>query len=129
MVRLCVSGHRTMLNQSQNSLFNSALKQSSAVRKDLDAFADAPSSSAALQGQISAALTSFSRTIDDYDNMSKRELIPAKQEKAYARIKSFRAELADYRAQFDNLKKEREDTVRAPSHEMGQTIVKADRGD
>ncbi|KAI9757440.1 MAG: hypothetical protein M4579_003456 [Chaenotheca gracillima] len=94
-----------------NSLFNSALKQSAAVRKDLDSFADAPpGASPALQGQISASLTSFSRTVDDYDGMSKRELIPAKQEKAYERVKGFRAELTQYRQQFERVKKDREDS-------------------
>ncbi|KAI9816245.1 MAG: protein transport protein bos1 [Pycnora praestabilis] len=93
-----------------NSLFNSALKQSSLIRRDLDAFAEAPStSSSALQGQTSTSLTSFSRTIDDYYIMAKRELIPTKQEKAYERVKNFRSELSDYRSQFDRLKKERED--------------------
>ncbi|KAM5429533.1 Protein transport protein bos1 [Microsporum canis] len=93
-----------------NSLFNAALKQSAAVRRDLDAFAEAPTSGpAALQGQISASLTSFSRTIDDYSSLSKKELIPAKQEKAFERVKNFRTELADYRLQFDRLRKEREE--------------------
>lgn len=44
--------------------------------------------------------------------MAKRELIPSKQEKAYERIKSFRADLLDYRQSFDRLKKDREETVR-----------------
>ncbi|KAI9788060.1 MAG: protein transport protein bos1 [Peltula sp. TS41687] len=92
-----------------NSLFNSALKQSSLVRKDLDAFAEAPhSASPALQGQISASLASLSRTIDEYNGMAKRELIQSKQEKAYERIKNFRADVADYREQLERLKKERE---------------------
>ncbi|KAI9825518.1 MAG: hypothetical protein M1819_000510 [Sarea resinae] len=42
--------------------------------------------------------------------MAKRELIPTKQEKAFERVKSFRAELVDYRQQFARLKKEREDS-------------------
>ncbi|DAA75561.1 TPA_exp: hypothetical protein A8136_1635 [Trichophyton benhamiae CBS 112371] len=93
-----------------NSLFNAALKQSAAVRRDLDTFAESPTSGpAALQGQISASLTSFSRTIDDYSSLSKKELIPAKQEKAFERVKNFRTELADYRLQFDRLRKEREE--------------------
>lgn len=62
-------------------------------------------------GQISASLTSLSRTIDDYSETAKKELIPAKQEKAYERIKNFRAELLDYRRTFDHLKKDREDSV------------------
>ncbi|KAL8654508.1 MAG: hypothetical protein Q9210_001453 [Variospora velana] len=94
-----------------NTLFNSALKQSSSVRRDLDAFAENPAaSSPALQGQISASLTSLSRTIDDYSETAKKELIQAKQEKAYERIKNFRAELLDYRQTFDHLKRDREDS-------------------
>ncbi|KAI9868812.1 MAG: protein transport protein bos1 [Trichoglossum hirsutum] len=94
-----------------NSLFNSALKQSSSVRKDLDAFSENPlTSSPALQGQISASLTSLSRTIDDYDGMAKRELIPAKQEKAFERVKNFRSELLEFRQQLERLKAERDDT-------------------
>lgn len=65
----------------------------------------------AITGQISASLTSFSRTIDDYSSLSKKELIPAKQEKAFERVKNFRTELADYRLQFDRLRKEREEAV------------------
>ena len=64
-----------------------------------------------LIGQISATLTSFSRTIDDYSETTKKELNPAKQEKARERIKNFRAEIADYRQRFESLRKEREETV------------------
>ena len=49
--------------------------------------------------------------MDDYSALSKKELIPAKQEKAFERVKSFRTELGDYREQFDRLRKEREDAV------------------
>ncbi|KAL9632689.1 MAG: hypothetical protein Q9164_005156 [Protoblastenia rupestris] len=97
-----------------NSLFNSALKQSSSIRRDLDAFAESPqTSSPALQGQISASLTSLSRTIDDYAEMAKKELVTAKQEKAYERIKNFKSELADYRQTLDRLKKDREEAQTA----------------
>ncbi|KAI9892820.1 MAG: protein transport protein bos1 [Vezdaea aestivalis] len=92
-------------------LFNSALKQSASVRKDLDAFADSPNTaSLALQGQISASLSSFSRTIDDYDGMVKKELVPAKQEKGIERVKTFRAELVEHRDRLAALKQAREDT-------------------
>ncbi|GAQ05837.1 protein transport protein bos1 [Aspergillus lentulus] len=60
-------------------------------------------------GQIAASLASLSRTIDDYSALSKKELIPEKQEKAFERVKNFRAELADYRTHFDQLRKEREE--------------------
>ena len=44
--------------------------------------------------------------------MAKRELIPAKQEKAKERVKNFRRELEEYRAQFNKLKRDREEAVR-----------------
>ena len=47
--------------------------------------------------------------------MAKKELIPAKQEKALERIKNFRGELADYRQTLERLKKDREDNVYMPS--------------
>lgn len=62
-------------------------------------------------GQIAASLASLSRTIDDYSALSKKELIPEKQEKAFERAKNFRVELADYRTHFDRLRKEREEAV------------------
>lgn len=63
-------------------------------------------------GQVAASLASLSRTVDDYSALSKKELIPAKQEKAFERVKNFREELGDYRQRFDQLRKEREDAVR-----------------
>jgi hypothetical protein len=64
-------------------------------------------------GQISASLASFSRTIDDYSGLAKSELIPEKKEKAIEREKNFRTALSDYRQQFERLRKEREEAVRA----------------
>ncbi|KAK5086430.1 protein transport protein bos1 [Lithohypha guttulata] len=95
-----------------NVLFNSALKQSTSLRKDLDTFAQSPqTASAALQGQISTSLQNLSRTLTDYENLSRNELNPEKKEKAGERLKNFRGDLASYRAQFDELKKERETAV------------------
>jgi Golgi SNAP receptor complex protein 2 len=86
------------------------------VRRDLDAFADTPAGlTPALQGQISASLTSLSRTIDEYDSVTRRELNTEKQSKGFERIKGFREEVTEYRAQFERLRKEREDTVRSVS--------------
>ena len=53
--------------------------------------------------------------------MAKKELIPAKQEKAFERIKNFRGELADYRQTLDRLKRDREDNVCMPRHCAGVT--------
>ena len=94
--------------------FNSALKQSTAIRKDLEAFAQAPATaSPALQGQISTTLTSFSRTLEDYQTLSRSELNEEKKQRALERVKNFRADLASYRTQFDQLKKEREGALAA----------------
>ncbi|RDW69298.1 protein transport protein BOS1 [Coleophoma cylindrospora] len=88
-----------------NSQFNAALKQSTSLARDLSTASSAPITPSLL-GQISASLTSFTRTLETYDNLAKAELIPSKQEKAFERLKSFRAELANYRKQFAALKSE-----------------------
>ncbi|KAF2870564.1 v-SNARE protein-like protein Bos1 [Massariosphaeria phaeospora] len=87
-----------------NALFNSALRQSTSLRKDLDLFADSATPSPALQGQISASLTSFARTIDDYAKLAKQEPVQTKQEKAFERLKTFKSELGEYRDSFQRIK-------------------------
>lgn len=62
-------------------------------------------------GQLSTSLTVFSRTVDDYSSWAKKELIPARKEKAFERLKIFRDEVSDYRGVFDKLKKERDQAV------------------
>ncbi|KIW08700.1 uncharacterized protein PV09_00647 [Verruconis gallopava] len=91
-----------------NSLYNSALRQGTSIRKDLDALAEGSQTSPALIGQINASLTSFARTIEDYNKLAKQELVPEKQTKAYERIKNFRSEQAEYRDRFERLKQELE---------------------
>src|SRR3569833_291043 len=104
----------------QNVAFNSALKSSASIRKDLSSLsAFSPSSDVsqptnltpAAMGALSSSITTFSRTIDEYNNLAKSELNPAKKEKALERIRNFRTELSEYRSQFDNLKAAREDAV------------------
>lgn len=53
----------------------------------------------------------MARTIQDYENLSRSELNPEKKDKAVERIKNFRADLASYRTQYDQLKKEREAAI------------------
>ncbi|KXX74848.1 Protein transport protein bos1 [Madurella mycetomatis] len=105
-----------------NTTFNSALKQRTTIRKDLSAlsnpsFSDsntAPSQiTPAALGSLSAALTAFSRTIDEYNSLAKQELNPAKQEKAFERIRDFRTELSEFRTQLDALKSAREEAAHA----------------
>ncbi|TVY15747.1 Protein transport protein bos1 [Lachnellula arida] len=91
-----------------NTLFNTALKQSTSIKRDLSPQAGAQLS-ASLLGQISASLTSFSRTLDSYADLAKSELNPAKKEKAYERIESFRSELQCFREQLKELRAQTED--------------------
>ncbi|KAL2120228.1 hypothetical protein VTJ04DRAFT_4254 [Mycothermus thermophilus] len=103
-----------------NTTFNSALKQRTAIRRDLDALSkpfpnDAdpsqpprPLTPAAL-GSLSASLAAFSRTVDEYSALAKQELNTAKQEKAFERIREFRAEIAEFRTRIDALKAAREE--------------------
>lgn len=96
----------------QSTLFNSALRQSTAVRQDLDAFAEAirdSKPSAALQGQIAASLTSFSRTLDDYSKSVENELVPEKKTRDEERLSNYRTELLDYKSRFARLKNEAEE--------------------
>jgi Golgi SNAP receptor complex protein 2 len=108
----------------QNTAFNSALKQSTSIRKDLSALvsptytsadpSQQPSPSAltpAALGSLSASLTAFARTLDEYNALARQELNPTKQEKALERIRNFRSELHSYRAQFDGLKAARDEVV------------------
>lgn len=64
-------------------------------------------------GQISTTLTSFSRTIDDYADTTKKELNSTKAEKATDRIATFRSELRDYRQRYADLKKDRDEQLTA----------------
>ncbi|KAH8723699.1 v-SNARE protein-like protein Bos1 [Phaeosphaeriaceae sp. PMI808] len=87
-----------------NALFNSALRQSTSIRKDLDLFADSAAPSPHVQAQLNASLATFARTIDDYGKLAKQEPVQTKQEKAFERLKTFRAELDEYRDSFKRIK-------------------------
>ncbi|KAI0892016.1 V-snare-domain-containing protein [Annulohypoxylon nitens] len=96
-----------------NTQFNSALKQSTSIKRDLTSITSSPDGAPtpAAIGSLSASLTAFSRTLDEYNALAKQELNPAKQEKAYERIKNFRSELSSFRTQLDELKSRREDAL------------------
>ncbi|KAF2024098.1 v-SNARE protein-like protein Bos1 [Setomelanomma holmii] len=105
-----------------NALFNTALRQSTAIRKDLDQFADTAAPSPHLQAQLNASLTTFARTIDDYGKLAKQEPVQTKQEKAFERLKNFRAELEEYRSSFKRIKSANEDiqTTEARTELLGR---------
>nr|POE75165.1 protein transport protein bos1 [Quercus suber]POE94756.1 protein transport protein bos1 [Quercus suber] len=87
-----------------------ALRQSKAIRADLDAFSSSSTSSAdpALQGQLTTTIASFSRTLDDYQRNIDTELVATKAEQGRDRIANFRSDLLDFRSRFAELKHERE---------------------
>jgi hypothetical protein len=62
-------------------------------------------------GSVNASITSFSRTIDDYNKLAKQELVPEKQTKAYERVKTFKSELGDYRDRLDRIKQDATEKV------------------
>lgn len=87
-----------------NSLYTSGVRQTASLQADLERLRNGDTSASllgahshhidknaqvtehgfmfVLLGQISASLAAMSRTIEDYDAMTKREMIKAKQEKA-----------------------------------------------
>ncbi|PVF96771.1 V-snare-domain-containing protein [Serendipita vermifera] len=88
-----------------NSLYNLGLRQTASIQGDIDKLL-AGDTSAALQGQITASLAGLSRTIDDYDSMAKREMIKAKQEKAFMRVQKFRSDYTELKSQLDSAKRQ-----------------------
>ena len=91
-----------------NSLYNHALKQTVSLQRDLDKFASGQDSSAGLQGQITASFNTLQRSIDDYDNLAKREVVAVKKETALTRVSKFRRDLQDMKTQFESIKKQQE---------------------
>ncbi|EMC96620.1 hypothetical protein BAUCODRAFT_70109 [Baudoinia panamericana UAMH 10762] len=96
-----------------SALYNSALRQAKAIKADLETFSSANASSPALQGQLTTSITSFARTLDDYQKNVDVELVPEKAEKGKERIANFRSDLLDFRSRFAELKHEREQSKHA----------------
>ncbi|KAF7727884.1 protein transport protein bos1 [Apophysomyces ossiformis] len=61
-----------------------------------------------MAGQISAAFNSLQRSIDDYENLAKREMIAVKKETALTRASKFRSDLQESKIRFETIKKQRE---------------------
>ncbi|KAF2962955.1 hypothetical protein GQX73_g10625 [Xylaria multiplex] len=102
-----------------NTQFNSALKQSTAIKRDFANISSSPDGAPtpAVLGSLSASLTAFSRTLDEYSALTKQELNPTKQEKAHERLRNFRSELTQFRSDFDTLKAQRE----AAAHDQSRS--------
>ncbi|KAG4303992.1 hypothetical protein PORY_002645 [Pneumocystis oryctolagi] len=92
-----------------NIFYNQALKQTQNLKKDLNLFQsfiakNALSTIIPLQGQITVSLNSLSRTISEYETISKKEMNAEKQEKAILRVKDFKKQYSELKESFDDLK-------------------------
>lgn len=58
---------------------------------------------------MSASLSSFTKSLDEYNGLARQELVTKKKEEAFTRIKNFREDLSAFRTQLDVLKKAREE--------------------
>lgn len=88
-----------------NSLYNQALRQFSSIQSDIsriDSEGDVGSSTAF--GPVTVSLSSLERTIDEYENLAKKELIQSKQDKALNRVAKFRTDYAELSSQLARLK-------------------------
>ncbi|QRV94285.1 metallo-beta-lactamase superfamily protein [Ceratobasidium sp. AG-Ba] len=86
-----------------NSLYTLGLRQTASINGDLEKLRSGENTSS-LQGQISASLAAFNRTIDDYESMAKKEVVKTKQEKALMRVSKFRTDATELRLEFDRVK-------------------------
>ncbi|KAL5614659.1 uncharacterized protein BROUX77_000496 [Berkeleyomyces rouxiae] len=98
-----------------NVLYNTALRQSRAIRADLDRINESLGSGAPVTpadvGNVSASLATFTKAIEDYQALARQELVAKKKDEATERIKRFRDDLADFRARVDVVKKHREEAA------------------
>ncbi|KAF7554647.1 hypothetical protein G7Z17_g2808 [Cylindrodendrum hubeiense] len=92
-----------------NISYNSALRQSKSLRKELSTLNTKPQASPGEIGNVSASISSFTKTLDEYQSIARQEIVPKKQEEAFERVKKFREDLSDFRTQVDGLKKSRDE--------------------
>ncbi|KOS23172.1 Protein transport protein bos1 [Escovopsis weberi] len=93
----------------QNVAYNTALRQSKAIRGELSALDGKGQLTPAEIGNASASLSSFTKALDDYQSLARQEIVPKKQEDAFARVKRFRDELSEFRGRLDGLKRARDE--------------------
>ncbi|EPY52815.1 SNARE Bos1 [Schizosaccharomyces cryophilus OY26] len=113
-----------------NTLYNHCTKLIQSIQKDLDEFERGVEdesnaiSLAGIQGQISASFLSLTRSIEDYNSMVKRELIPAKKNKATVRVQEFRQKHSQLSEHFEQLKVQ----VREAAHAKNRRDLFGRRG-
>ncbi|SNX83651.1 related to BOS1 - vesicle specific SNAP receptor [Melanopsichium pennsylvanicum] len=88
-----------------NSLYNQALRQFSSIQSDISRIdSEGDSAPSATFGPVTVSLSSLERTIDEYENLAKKELIQSKQDKALSRVAKFRTDYAELESQLARLK-------------------------
>lgn len=88
-----------------NSLYNQALRQFSSIQSDISRIdAEGDSAPSTAFGPVTVSLSSLERTIDEYENLAKKELIQSKQDKALTRVSKFRTDYAELQSQLARLK-------------------------
>jgi hypothetical protein len=79
--------HAASESQNMNSLYSLCRRQVTSLQTDLtelETIATTTGTTASLNGQITASLSALNRTIEDYDNMARREIVEVHKEKAMA---------------------------------------------
>ncbi|GAA5992857.1 hypothetical protein JCM10908_001377 [Rhodotorula pacifica] len=93
-----------------NSLYTLALRQSSSLSSDIQHLSSLstsnqfPSSSSPIHSQITQGFTQLERTVEDYNDMAKREIVTQIREKALGRVGRFRDELGELRTEYERVK-------------------------
>ncbi|KAJ9478626.1 Protein transport protein BOS1 [Pseudozyma hubeiensis] len=88
-----------------NSLYNQALRQFSSIQSDISRIdSEGSAASSTAFGPVTVSLSSLERTIDEYENLAKKELIQSKQEKALTRVSKFRTDYSELSSQLARLK-------------------------
>ncbi|CAG9940149.1 unnamed protein product [Clonostachys rosea f. rosea IK726] len=94
-----------------NVAYNTALRQSKAIRAELTNLSSKQAPSPAEIGNVSASLATFTKSIDEYNALARQEIVPKKQEEAIERVRKFREDLSSFRSDIDVLKKTRDDAL------------------
>lgn len=99
-----------LLQFAMNSLYTLALRQSSSLSSDLQHLASLsaadqmPSTASPLYTQIQQGFSQLDRTVDDYEDMARREIVEQKRDKALARVNRFRQDYRDLKAEYERIK-------------------------
>lgn len=102
------------------ALYALGLRQINALNSEIARYGSAEedllTDKASLNGQIVASLSGLRRTIDDYEDMARKELVKEKQDRALERVTRFQGEYATLKQAFEAAKKQQQAQVRRHSN-------------